>query len=198
MTTAKAGMEGHAPKALIQPVERPRRNFPYANNCISREALRTLAGKLATLPTWAEFGVYQGESARHLLAVLPEHGELHLFDWFKGLPEPWDTAPTGKFACERPVFNDDRVRVHEGLFEDVLDGEALGPLGLCHIDCDLYSSAVTVLNNVQLVPGSVLIFDEFIPEVKGEYQAFKEWEERTEMTVVWKYESWPAVAGVVQ
>jgi hypothetical protein len=41
--------------------------------------------------------------------------------------------------------------------------EAIGPIGLLHIDCDLYSSTRTVFERIgRLVgPGTVIVFDEF-------------------------------------
>ena len=49
-----------------------------------------------------------------------------------------------------------------------------------HVDCDLYSSAVTVLDEVgpRLRPGSIVLFDEFLN--------FPEWEQH-EARAWWEY-----------
>jgi hypothetical protein len=56
-------------------------------------------------------------------------------------------------------------------------------LALAHIDCDIYSSTVTVLDCIApaLQPGSVLVFDEFFNYpgfMRHEYKAFFEFVER--------------------
>jgi len=61
-----------------------------------------------------------------------------------------------------------------------------GPVKFIHIDCDLYSSTKTVLDclNSQIVPGTVIAFDEFYYWAKPseyanwsehEYRALGEW-----------------------
>ena len=52
-------------------------------------------------------------------------------------------------------------------------------IALLHVDCDLYSSTVTILNNVagMLVPGTIILFDELINYhgwEEGEFKAFME------------------------
>ena len=55
---------------------------------------------------------------------------------------------------------------------------------LLHVDCDLYSSTKTVFGNLKdrIVPGTVIVFDEFFnyPGWKeGEYKAFMEFIDET-------------------
>ena len=47
------------------------------------------------------------------------------------------------------------------------------------MDCDLYSSTVTVLEHVgpRLVPGSVVLFDEFFNYPSWQDHEFKAWQE---------------------
>lgn len=59
-----------------------------------------------------------------------------------------------------------------------------GPVGLLHVDCDLYSSTKIVLELVgpRLRPGSIVVFDEFFnyPAWRdGEYRAWTEYVEKT-------------------
>ncbi len=75
----------------------------------------------------------------------------------------------------------------EGLFEDTLPEfvkEHSGDCALIHIDCDLYSSTKTVFNYLerQIVPRTVIIFDEFYNYVnykEHEYKAFLEFIDKT-------------------
>ena len=53
------------------------------------------------------------------------------------------------------------------------------PIALLHVDCDLYSSTVTVLNTLKdnIVPGTVIIFDEFLNYPGYEQDEFRAWHE---------------------
>jgi len=135
---------------------------------------------------WVECGVYKGTTAKTLLKALPQNSEFHLFDSFKGIPEEWQwdgihIHPKGCFACKPPIFNDKRVTIHKGWFEDTLSKiEFEKPLALLHIDSDLYSSCVTVLKNFHkyIIPGTVILFDEYYNYknwFRDEYKAFKEY-----------------------
>lgn len=182
---------------------------------LTRDRLRIVGAGMATFGPWAEFGVATGLSAKQFLSVMPQDHMLYLFDSFKGIPEAWDKGnsikPKGWFACTIPTFDDDRAVIVEGLFEDTLPFDFGGPLGLCHIDSDLYSSAATVLERVELIPGSVLMFDELNNEGEkpsdeghypnwreGEYKAFMEWRERTGLDCKWLYHSIGSVVGIVE
>ena len=52
-------------------------------------------------------------------------------------------------------------------------------MALLHVDSDLYSSAVTVLNtlNHQLVEGTVIVFDEYMNYPGWQLDEFKAWQE---------------------
>lgn len=146
---------------------------------------------------WAEFGVYKGRTARVLLQNMPEESKLHLFDSFKGLPEDWHEwskdVNKGRFKLTKdrwPVFNDDRVNMHLGMFDATVplflqehtinENPFFAELALVHVDCDLYSSARTVLRGINdiIVPGTIIVFDEFFSFPgwrECEYKAFHEW-----------------------
>ena len=108
----------------------------------------------------AEFGVWRGTTLAMIAAVMPVTG----FDSFAGLPEDWRPGfPKGTFAGNVPVLPPGADLV-VGEFADTVPGwEPPSPLGLVHIDSDLYSSAVTVLAGIRrhLRPGGYLVFDEF-------------------------------------
>jgi predicted O-methyltransferase YrrM len=139
-----------------------------------------------------EFGVGGGQSMRWLAKLVDRTMLIHGFDTFEGLPEPWvmNTAeglvvPAGSFKYDPPNIHG--VRYHIGLFKDTIKQWRTrypGMIAFIHIDSDLYSSCVTVLEelNKQIVPGTVIVFDEMYETVmykdwqEGEYKAFQEWQ----------------------
>ncbi len=129
---------------------------------------------------YLEFGVYYGESLR-LCSRLLSHpaARLHGFDSFQGLPEAWsarygagDLSVNGKI----PVFDDPRIRLYPGWFEEVLPAYTppTHEILLINCDADLFSSALTVLHYARqwLRPGDLLYFDEF-HHAAGERLAFE-------------------------
>src|SRR5690349_13819461 len=122
----------------------------------------TLAHVLSLRPSGyaLEFGVESGHILRMIADVLPVIG----FDSFEGLPEDWRAVfPACMFACDPPdVPNASLVA---GWFEDSLPNWSPpdDELGLVHIDCDLYSSTVTVLEHLKdlVRPGTYIVFDEY-------------------------------------
>ena len=159
--------------------------------------------------TWAEFGVFRGSSARHWLNHMPDGTHLHLFDSFEGLPEYWDMIGDGKpreiqrFLLEDhqvPKFIGSRVTVHKGWFKDTLPKADMGVLSFVHIDCDLYSSTVTVLEHIEIESGTIIKFDEYhgYPNYKEhERKAYYEWSERTGHKLEWIATSHWGALGVV-
>jgi hypothetical protein len=135
-----------------------------------------------------EFGVYRGNSIRHIARVLPNR-PVFGFDSFEGLKEPW-------IFYEKGLFSDmagglpkvpGNVTLIKGWFQNTLPGFLAahpGPIALLNIDSDLYSSCRYVLESVsdRVVAGTVIAFDEFYNYPgweQGEYRAFREWEEAT-------------------
>lgn len=147
-----------------------------------------------------ECGVYAGNSLRHIA------GRVHHvwgFDSFDGLPEPWKISPSkirqaGTFAiAPGAAFDVPRnAGLVQGLFAESIPlwletyKESLNKpptIGLLHIDCDLYQSAMDVLRafDALIVTGSVIVFDELgnWPEGNlwyecwrdGEWKALNDW-----------------------
>lgn len=141
-----------------------------------------------------EFGVASGRSIRTFYDVINTETSitnktLYGFDWFKGLPEAWDTlCAKGAFACDAPAellflnTNNNTIRFENGLFADTLPTfteQHPEPCWLVHIDCDIYSSTKTIFEWIgpRIVPGTVLVFDEFFqyPTYRDhEFKAFDE------------------------
>lgn len=129
-----------------------------------------------------EFGVASGRTINHLASLIPD-SQIFGFDWFKGLPETWRSdRPKGTFAGDVPEVRSN-VSLVNGLFEETLPGfvaEHLEPVRLLHVDCDLYSSTMTIFNSLapRIVPGTIIVFDEYF-NYPGwrlhEYKAFQEY-----------------------
>jgi len=127
-----------------------------------------------------EFGVATGDTIRCLAGspALLER-QIYGFDSFEGLPEKWSTYPTGYFACEIPEVPNN-VELVIGLFSKTLVpflNTHRGDIALLHIDCDLYSSTRYVLNVLTpfIMPGTVIVLDEFWIVTDHEQRAFLEW-----------------------
>jgi hypothetical protein len=147
-----------------------------------------------------ECGVQRGVTARKLISFASENHKIFGFDSFDGLPEDWVmsdefTWRKGSFACEIPDI--DGMEIYAGLFADTLPTwkcEHTGNIAVLHIDCDLYSSTRTVLEelNDQIVQGTVIISDDhfdydpadrrdgraYTNWEQGQYKAFNEWLEK--------------------
>lgn len=117
---------------------------------------------------FAEAGVGEGKALRGLRDAFSCEGirfsEVHGFDCFTGLPEDWRLGfPAGSFNSNgQPPGDADGVTFHIGLFQEKMPTWSL-PIDFLHIDCDLYSSTRTALETLgqHLLPGSIVLFDEF-------------------------------------
>jgi len=115
---------------------------------------------------WCEFGVREGRSLNWLIEAYPEQ-IIHGFDSWLGLPEDWDNG-TGKvpdMSCEPPTVPE-HIKLHKGWFKDTVPAWKKlnkGPIAFLHMDADIYSSTKEVLVslNQQIVPGTIISFDEF-------------------------------------
>lgn len=171
--------------------------------------------RVADIPTvYFEFGCHSGRTfstvinAAHYLKI--KNTEFYAFDSFKGLPST-DKKEDGIFKLG--AFNTSKKdfisiiknstgleikskNMIEGFYESSLTPELqskLPKVGIVHIDVDLYSSTVTVLNFIKplLMNGSVILFDDwycFPPsENKGEKRAFNEF---CQKNPEFKFEEW--------
>ena len=109
---------------------------------------------------------------------------MHGFDSFEGLPEDWKAGEQkGSYSTggRLPVVPDN-VRLHKGWFEHSLPPflqQHNEPVSLVHIDCDLYSSTLTVLEQLadRFIEGSVIVFDDFLGFPGFEQHELKAFEE---------------------
>jgi tetratricopeptide (TPR) repeat protein len=138
-----------------------------------------------------EFGVRHGNSIRQL-ASLSQH-QVHGFDSFEGLPEPWHDEAMGSYSTKGVIPQiSESVTLHQGWFDKTLP-EFLksnsGQVRLINVDCDIYSSTKTVLDLLapRLVSGSVIIFDEYVGNLHWRDDEFKAFQEAVK-TYGWTYE----------
>ena len=133
---------------------------------------------------FAEFGVYQGCSARLLCEVKGDR-PLHLFDTFGGLPPPNDDEgrvfPEGCFSAtlERvtaSLSSYHNVHFHPGLFPGSAEGLEERRFALLHIDVDLEASTAAGLEFFyhRMLPGGVIITHDYsiIPGVADAFRRF--------------------------
>ena len=116
---------------------------------------------------WLEFGVWRGESL-NCIARTGNH-KVYGFDSFQGMPERWEPwVGVGFFSThgkQPPV--DARAELVPGWFDQTLPkflaSRPNEVVSFLHIDCDLYSSARSVLQLLgrSMRSGTILVFDEF-------------------------------------
>lgn len=144
-----------------------------------------------TLKTTLEFGVYDGGSIRSIRDMLDQSYEVCGFDTFTGLPEDWigTSLTKGFFNMDGKIPEIEGIKFYKGLFADTIptylsDGGQDKPIGLLHVDCDLYTSTVDVLHSLNhlIVKNTIIVFDEWVynfdPKFNDhEQKAFYEWVE---------------------
>jgi hypothetical protein len=143
-----------------------------------------------------EFGVHKGKTMK-LISEFFSNDTVWGFDSFEGLPEDWITQynsnniayPKGFFSLNEIPTLRSNVRLVKGFFNTTLPTWVetnTFPIKFLHVDCDLYSSTREVLSqlNHQIIPGTVICFDEMYPWSvyedysaweEGEFKALREW-----------------------
>jgi O-methyltransferase len=151
---------------------------------------RHLGAKVEEPATYLEFGVFRGDSLRCWSGLLRHAGTKFVgFDSFEGLPENWRMAAdksTFDLKGIMPQFEDARVQLVKGWFSNTLPpfltSFATQSNLVIHLDADIYSSTIFVLNQLRpyLKIGTILIFDEFFDR-DHELKALEEFTDRTRM-----------------
>lgn len=133
-----------------------------------------------------EFGVFSGRSINRIAQGRP--GPVYGFDSFEGLPEEWrEGYGKGRFAREGLPEVSENVELVVGWFDRTLPkflDEHPGPVSIVHVDCDLYSSTQTVLQQLRerIVPGTIILFDEYFNYPGWEMHEFKAFKEFVDST----------------
>ncbi len=133
---------------------------------------------------FAEFGVYEGCSARLLSEVKGER-TLHLFDTFGGLPIPnareGRVFASGHFSAtldgvRRKLASFDKVCFHPGLFPQTASGLGDCRFALVHLDVDLEESTRAGLEFFypRMLPGGILVTHDYsiVPGVAAAFDSF--------------------------
>ncbi len=138
-----------------------------------------------------EFGVRFATSIRQIAKMVNQ--PVHGFDSFEGLPEVWHHEPKGSYTTKGVIpAVPENVQLHVGWFEDTLPQFLKShhdPIRFINIDCDIYSSTVTILENLapRMVVGSVIVFDEYICNKHWREDEFKALQEAVKK-YSWEYE----------
>lgn len=128
-----------------------------------------------------EFGVRNGNSIRQIAEIAKQ--DVHGFDSFEGLPEVWHHEPKGSYTTKGEIpAVPNNVTLHVGWFEETIPvflKNNSGPVRFINVDCDIYSSTKTILDLLapRIVPGTVIVFDEYIGNEhwrEDEFKAFQE------------------------
>jgi hypothetical protein len=140
---------------------------------------------------WLEFGVHKGSTIK---IISKYTNKVYGFDSFEGIPESWSGLEKGHFTLNGnlPTVNS-KIKLIKGWFDDTLPlfaQEHTENIAFLHIDSDLYSSANTVLTLLQnqIVPGTIIVFDELVNYKgfeDGEMKAFFEFIQKTKKKFEW-------------
>lgn len=141
-----------------------------------KENKNFLDGKL-----FLEFGVFKGNSILEYYSSYLENSidpVFFGFDAFKGLPEekldlhtPWKVGDFDLNGVINPkLLNKKGLEIIPGWFSDTLNEQTKKKfgkkkVGLVHIDCDIYTSTLEVLEflvvNDLLVDGTLIVYDDW-------------------------------------
>jgi hypothetical protein len=155
----------------------------------AREVLVSALRKVSVRGHYLEFGVYKGGTISFIAKQVGSAQTVHGFDSFRGLQEPW-SGDSFSFDLEgRPPKVPANVLLHQGFFADTLPGwleRNPGPAAFIHIDSDLYEPARCVFEYLEdrIVPGTIIVFDEYFnyPNWQAhEFRAFRELAERCQV-----------------
>jgi len=140
-----------------------------------------------------EFGVLKAKTL-NIIANKFNNQKVYGFDSFKGLPEDWHLSEEnvfekGKMKIDNLPKVNSNVELVVGWYDKTIHEwkkNHTDNIKFIHIDCDLYSSTSTVLNelNNQIVKGTIIQFDDFYNWYdlskytkwqEGIYKALLEW-----------------------
>jgi len=129
-----------------------------------------------------EFGVYFGKTLRMIANKLPAT-TVHGFDTFTGLPTDWHHEGKGSYSAGGVLpAAPPNVQYHVGTFAETLPSfleSTSAPVRFMNVDCDLYVSTKSIFDvlHERIVPGTVIVFDEYIMTSRwkdDEFLAFQE------------------------
>lgn len=134
----------------------------------------------------AEFGVFHGGSINYFANKVAHRGlRIYGFDSFEGLKEDWvgTGLKKGHFSLGgSPPVVMPNVTLVKGWFDQTLPGflEAHREnVSFLHFDCDTYEATRIVFSLCaeRIVPGTVVLFDEYFNYPGWRYGEWKAWQE---------------------
>jgi hypothetical protein len=157
----------------------------------------------------AEYGINKGRSLIQICEHFKDE-QVFAFDGFKGLPEgrwPGNTIHKGMFdyggTIPFDVPNNSSIVV--GWFNKTLpDFDYKKKVAkFLHIDCDVFSSTVDILANLQdkIVPGTVIVFDDYCNHTnwrKGEWLAWQDFVLKNKIKYKYLYVAGMSTALIVK
>jgi hypothetical protein len=175
-------------RALNSSVDYIEINMPRAIGFETQKELITYSLDHTRVPgCYMEFGVFTGGTMRFMAKKKPV-ASFHGFDSFEGLPEDWFGMPLVKnsFSVNGKLPKvPANVELHKGWFNETLPKwreKYQDKVAFMHIDCDLYSSTVDILENLadRMQVGTVVLFDEYLNYPNWQHHEYKAWKEFTE------------------
>lgn len=175
-------------RAIESSVQYAEANMPYALMFKRRAELWDYALSRVTLAgTCAEFGVYRGDSINYFARKLPV---LYGFDSFEGLKEDWRGYALTKGSFDlKGKLPKVRSNVHliKGWFDATIPpflAQHPEPFAFVHIDCDTFEATEVALGLIGrlLVPGTVIVFDEYFGYRGWQVGEFKAWADFAQRT----------------
>lgn len=145
---------------------------------------------------YLEFGVGRGKSIRWIGDATDR--TVYGFDSFEGIPEYWNGNPVGAFSQKKLPRVPDNVTFEIGLFDETLPrflANHSEPVSFLHVDCDLYSSTVTIFAALgsRLQEGAVVLFDEYYNFPRWREHEFKAFQEFVATSgIEYEYIGWSA------
>ena len=146
------------------------------------DTLRYALGEIKGPGLALEFGVATGTTLKIIAdAVAGDRTVVGFEHLHRPAGSVADRIEAGEFA-QREVPEVPGAQLVVGLFEDELPGFLTRneeQIAFMHVDCDLYSSAKTVLDltGERLAPDAVLVFDEFFNFPGWQQHEFRAWNE---------------------
>lgn len=138
---------------------------------------------------YAEFGVSWGKSITYFASRLPLGQTIFGFDSFYGLKEDFTGThfTKGAFTTNGTLPKVPKnVVLLKGWFNEVLPDflvKNLAPFSFIHLDADTYESTKEVLDLIKdrIIPGTIIIFDEYIGVPNWYNNEHKAWIELVEI-----------------
>jgi Macrocin-O-methyltransferase (TylF) len=175
-------------RALNSSVDYIEANMPRAIGFETQKELIAYSLEHTRIPgAYLEFGVFTGGTIRYMAKIKAKE-QFHGFDSFEGLPEDWFGMPLPKssFSLNGGLPKvPANVTLHKGWFNETLPvwrEKYPDKVAFMHIDCDLYSSTVDILENLadRMQVGTIVLFDEYLNYPNWQHHEYKAWKEFTD------------------